>query len=422
MAKPKRQVVIRFREGRGKWEVDYVDVAGRRHRPMFDTEAQAHEEAGKAAERLNSKLPLDPDAGISIAAYVERFLKGQAHLSQRTLSGYRAHLTGIVTERLGRLSLRDLRRRHVNDFMAGLREETYTRSAAKDAVKRPYAADTIRLIRAALSALCSAAVEDEILTANPCLGGRRGRRAGSMTKAQRLAHIRPLSEQDRDRVLAHAGELRALYETMAKAGLRPGEAYAARVDDLDLDKRTLLVERALNLDGTVKETKTGGSRVVRLTASLVRTLRAHLTRLKAKALKRGWGQPTWLFPTDANEPQDYTQVAKTLKRVLTAAGVSRHHRPYDLRHTYASLMLAKGAPLTFVSHQLGHANPGTTLRHYARWIPGEGAEFADLLEPHSGTTGLSEEVAVGETVNDSSGAGGGSRTRDLLITNQLLCH
>lgn len=305
----------------------------------------------------------------------------------------------------------------MNDFLAGLREETYVRSKAKDAIKRPYAPDTVRLIKAALSALCSAAVDDEILTANPCLGGRRGRRAGSMTKAQRVAHVRPLSAQDRDRLLAQAGEWRPLFETMAKAGLRPGEAYALRVDDLDLDKRTLLVERALNLDGTVKETKTGGTREVRLTLSLVRTLRAYLPRLKAKALKRGWGQPTWLFPTDDNEPQDYTQVAKVLKRTLTAAGLSRHHRPYDLRHTYASLMLALGAPLTFVSHQLGHSNPATTLRHYARWIPGEGAEFADLLEPHSGTTGLSEGIAVGETVNEISGAGGGSRTRDLLITN-----
>ena len=40
-----------------------------------------------------------------------------------------------------------------------------------------------------------------------------------------------------------------------------------------------------------------------------------------------------------------------------------HFRLYDLRHTFASLLLAAGAPITYVSAQLGHANPATTLRY-----------------------------------------------------------
>jgi integrase len=42
-------------------------------------------------------------------------------------------------------------------------------------------------------------------------------------------------------------------------------------------------------------------------------------------------------------------------------------RLYDLRHTYASLLLAGRTPITYVSAQLGHANPTTTLRYYAKW-------------------------------------------------------
>ncbi|MGH7334354.1 MAG: tyrosine-type recombinase/integrase [Candidatus Rokuibacteriota bacterium] len=73
-----------------------------------------------------------------------------------------------------------------------------------------------------------------------------------------------------------------------------------------------------------------------------------------------------------------------------------HHRVYDLRHTYASLLLADGAPLTYVSAQLGHANPTTTLRHYARWMPKKGKRWVNALdktadgdpfvEPKSGTS------------------------------------
>ena len=177
-----------------------------------------------------------------------------------------------------------------------------------------------------------------------------------------------------------------------------------------------MVERALDDDGTVKSTKTAQTRIVRLTASLVRTLRQHVAWLKAETLKRRWGTPAWLFPTETNTPLDPTKVAKVFKSTLKGAKLSTHHRPYDLRHTYASAMLLRGAPITFVSRQLGHANPSTMLRHYARWIDTESGQWADVLEPDSGNNAR-QAVGNDSDLSDSAGAGGGSRTRDLLITN-----
>jgi len=42
-----------------------------------------------------------------------------------------------------------------------------------------------------------------------------------------------------------------------------------------------------------------------------------------------------------------------------------------LRHSYASGLLAMGAPITQVQHLLGHSNPGVTLRVYSHWIASE---------------------------------------------------
>jgi integrase len=53
---------------------------------------------------------------------------------------------------------------------------------------------------------------------------------------------------------------------------------------------------------------------------------------------------------------------------------------YELRHTYASLLFAAAAPITYVSAQLGHANPTTTLTYYAQWIPSKGRRRVDVLE------------------------------------------
>src|SRR5262245_22616816 len=44
-------------------------------------------------------------------------------------------------------------------------------------------------------------------------------------------------------------------------------------------------------------------------------------------------------------------------------------RLYDLRHTFATLLLAKGVPITYVAAQLGHAKPTTTLQWYSHWLP-----------------------------------------------------
>src|SRR5262245_40628910 len=62
------------------------------------------------------------------------------------------------------------------------------------------------------------------------------------------------------------------------------------------------------------------------------------------------------------------RVVRAFHRVLEAARLPRF-RVYDLRHTFASLLLSAGEPLLYVSQQLGHAKPTITLQYYARWIP-----------------------------------------------------
>ena len=164
-----------------------------------------------------------------------------------------------------------------------------------------------------------------------------------------------------------------LYALLAKTGLRPGEALALQPGDLDFASRTLRVERAL-AHGRLKDTKTHSARSVDLAPGLVSTLRRHVAALSTEALRRGWGEPEWLFPNEAGHPFDEGKVAKVFQRALKKAEVPRF-RLYDLRHTYASLLLVEGAPLTYVSAQLGHTNLATTLRWYARWIPASGRRW-----------------------------------------------
>ncbi len=165
------------------------------------------------------------------------------------------------------------------------------------------------------------------------------------------------------------------------------------------------VERAWSL-GRLKSTKTYEERTVDLSPDVLGRLERHLVWLKAETLKRGWGEPEWLFPNEEGKPLDESRTRKVFRRGLRRAKLPSF-RLYDLRHTYASLLLAANAPITYVSEQLGHANPSTTLRFYAKWIPNKGRRWVDVLDRLTGAVGAVVEAfgsRIGTKIWDQSRA------------------
>jgi integrase-like protein len=86
-----------------------------------------------------------------------------------------------------------------------------------------------------------------------------------------------------------------------------------------------------------------------------------------------------VFVNLEGNPLDESRVRKRFARAMRAPGLSGH-RVYDLRHGFATLLLANGAPVTYVAAQLGHANPTTTLQWYAHWLPDNEKTYVDSLD------------------------------------------
>jgi len=399
----RREIVVRFREDREKWEVDYKDVRSKRRRPLFDTEQEAYKHANQVGEELRAGLRDVDDPDLTVGAYIDRWLmraETDGQIEPKTLASYRHLLTAHIKPTLGSYRLRDLRPKHVRNLLHAKRTEHY----GSDDKRRSYSKNTIRLIKAALSSVLTDAIEDEYLTVNPAYNtGRKKRRAEKITDAERLAKIRPLKPDELAMLLrtTTADRFHALWALKGKGGVRPGEAAATRIDDIDFGRGVIRVERATTDGGrveTIKSTKTACVRTVDLSRDLAAILKRHITRLRAEALKAGTGEPTWLFPVANGRLLDRYAIRDAFRRALKQAGIG-HHRPYDLRHTFASLLLAKGAPLPYVAAQLGHKNPTTTLRYYAHAIPEQGRRWVNLLdsgpaeakttivEPQRGTNG-----------------------------------
>ena len=94
----------------------------------------------------------------------------------------------------------------------------------------------------------------------------------------------------------------------------------------------------------------------------------------------------------AGTPLDLYNTTRVFKRVLKAAELP-NFRLYDRRHTFAPLLLAQNAPITYVAAQLGHAKPTTTLQWYAHWLPTNRRTYVDALD-----AGEKPSEAVAEVV------------------------
>jgi integrase len=137
---------------------------------------------------------------------------------------------------------------------------------------------------------------------------------------------------------------------LAYAGMRPGELRAQRLGDTR--ENTILVERAANPDGSIKATKNEQRRAVRLLSPLAQDLREHRLAVGRPP------QTTLLLADDDGKP--WTKSAWDVWRsdrwapACRAIGLDPVPRPYDLRHSFASLLLAEGRQPLYVARQLGH--------------------------------------------------------------------
>jgi integrase len=193
-----------------------------------------------------------------------------------------------------------------------------------------------------LGGILQRAVEGGHLQTNPA-------RAVRKATLPRRTEVRPLAPAIVERMRRAATPRDAtLLSTLAYSGLRPGEALALQWRDIR--EQTILVERALSL-GQEKDTKTAAHRTVRLLAPLAADLREWQLRS---------GRPSdhaLIFPSKKGGPWTLSAYQswrrRAFKRALNRAGVA-HGRPYDLRHSFASLLLHEGRSVIYVARQLGH--------------------------------------------------------------------
>lgn len=155
-------------------------------------------------------------------------------------------------------------------------------------------------------------------------------------------------------------------------GMRSGELRGLQWGDVDWNSRQIHIRRAWK-EGQFHQPKTQASiRRIDLPEVLVKDLREW-------SLACPKGEHDLIFPNLAGNPMSSTNLLQRgFYPALRRAGL-RKIRFHDLRHTFASLLIANGEDIVRVSRLLGHASPTITLKVYSHMLPKEHYGSADRL-------------------------------------------
>lgn len=156
-------------------------------------------------------------------------------------------------------------------------------------------------------------------------------------------------------------------------GMRRGEVAALRWRNVDLVAGQIAVVASIEETKTGvrhKETKSGRSRTVALSSTMIEELRLHRARQAEELLKLGirLDGDAFVVAQEDGKPLKPTSITHEWVRLLGKTDLPRI-RFHDLRHAHATHMLASGVHPKIASERLGHSKVGITLDLYSHVLP-----------------------------------------------------
>lgn len=362
--------VFAGRDGRGRRTYRSKTVHGTKK----DADRELREMQGRRDRGV-----LGAPTRMTLDEYLDRWLEAAAkpRIGPRTFEDYQ-YLLG----------------RHVRPVLGGRRLEALTpldlQGLYEGMQERGLSGRTVHVTHNVLRSALRQAVRWRILPMNPASDV-------DLPRWERR-EMRALTSEEAARFRAAAAEhpMGLLFMVLLATGMRPGEALGLRWQDVDLRGCRVRIRQTLvRLRGPRGEDeeaprwcfrppKTAKSRrEVPIPASLAAQLAEHRRAQAKERLRRGphWQDLDLVFPGRLGQPLDWHNVSqRPFKAILQAAELPAAIRPYDLRHSTASLLLAAGEHVKVVAERLGHSTTTLTLDTYSHVAPGMQERATERLE------------------------------------------
>jgi len=318
------------------------------------TEAESKRKAKekvKRGERLNWGAS-SRDASATLEKFMTWWLETEHRheVASTTYVRYQQLANFHILPFLGETKLVKLTRHEVNALIDHMVDKGQSLRSAQQA-------------RALLSACLNAAIEEDLIGANPVGASRK-------IRLPRF-EIEPLTATEATRVIQLAPTVSAKLrlELALYYGLRQGEALGLRWKKISFEKEEMNISHQIQTTGGKRklvDLKTKSSyRTLPLdeqTIELFRSQKAEVAKLRLAAGNR-WVDNDLVFPNAIGEPVSSRWDYEQWHRALDLAGVSKR-RLHDARHTCATLLLEQGLDIEVIRYWLGHASIELTSRTY----------------------------------------------------------
>jgi len=355
-----------IKKRRGKWVVDYRDTSGKRHWITVDG---GREDAELELARIVGTGKKSVNRKTSFSEWADEWLNGEAkgRLKHSTFLEYKAAISNHLAPYFGNKRFHKVSRQDVLNFITKKKEGSLSRS-------------TIKNLIAPLRAMYYDAIIDNGAMFNPAVKLGKHLPDKDTTKIE----PNPLNEEEVRHLLATVRERLPEYYPVflcaARAGLRLGELIALRWEQIDFHSRFILVNYNFSR-GEFTSPKSKKSRKVDMSQQLADVLRSLLRTRKTEALKNGTGEvPELIFLTSVGTHLDGTTFAKRIFHRALSLAELRRVKFHSLRHSFASLLVAKGYDLNFIKGQLGHHSITLTVDTYSHRMDENDRSAIDSLD------------------------------------------
>lgn len=327
------------------WELPRDEQGRRRRRRIV---RPTENEARRAMKAEMGRSSTSRRAGERLDEFLPRWLDEVVRVTrrERTLVGYRQIVTNHLIPAFGEYDVAALTRRDVQRWVSKLELHP----------------TTIDHVVSVLGAAYAYAVKWDMVAANPCKGLDVPTAPRTPVKAMTQADARTILD-------AFKGtSLESLVTVALWTGMRQGELLGLRWADVDLDGATVTVTSSLSrlADGesiryVLTAPKSAKSvRTIPLAPEAVGALKAERLAQMAENRTSRFGL---VFFETFDRPLDGPAVTYRFQQHLKAREMPKL-RFHDLRHGCATLLIASGMPIAFVSKVLGHSSINITADIY----------------------------------------------------------
>jgi integrase len=354
--------------GKGlRYKVRYLDPDGNEKSKMYPDRCkkQAEDFLLEVESDKREGRYVDPRAGrIKFRKQAENWIEAQSP-DGATREVLRSRLKSQIYPHFDDLPINSVMAATVRDWLGVLDEKELSQNYKT-------------VLFTTLSSVMDSAVEDRLITTNPCKGKSIKRPTSPSSNIvvwpeERLRAIQG-GLSDRFRIICTIG---------GGCGLRQGEILGLSLDDADEDSMTLHVQRQIRVvDRTLVFALPKGSkkRRVPLSSGVLAALRTHARAFPSVKVTLPWaeshGKPVTVQLLVTGEGgRVYTGdlfskvVWQGAFRTADLEYRTRADGMHALRHFYASTLLAQGVSIKELAEYLGHSDPGFTLRTYTHLVP-----------------------------------------------------